>query len=207
MLIRIRPLENKCKIWVECLSRCQNLSILFIRILSKCICLFPNFLLSNCGLCILWSFHWYLAIAVCHLESNESGSGAGFMVSWIRILFQTIWPEETQRILKPVSIFGLMKQGLNVRQYQVPNLLIPDMECGGRGRGGVGVGGRWQGGGAGGSENGSGSGTEVGTSGGAGPGWGRGLGAGVGAGECECGCECGCGCGWVWRWRWGWVSE
>ena len=53
---------------------------------------------------IVWSFHWHLPIAVGHLESKESGSGAGFMVSRIRIRFRKIWPKQTQRILKPVSV-------------------------------------------------------------------------------------------------------
>ena len=44
--------------------------------------------------------HWDLPVAVRHIES---GSGAGFMVSRIRIRFQKIWPKQTQRILKPVS--------------------------------------------------------------------------------------------------------
>ena len=53
---------------------------------------------------IVWSLLWYMPIAVRHIESNESGFGAGFMVSRIRIWFQKIWPKQTQRILKPVSV-------------------------------------------------------------------------------------------------------
>ena len=51
------------------------------------------------------SFHWYLPIVVRHLESNESGSGTGLMVSPIRIQLQKIWPRQMQRILNPVSVW------------------------------------------------------------------------------------------------------
>ena len=102
--IRIRFLENKCIIWIKVLSRCQYLSIL-----SKCHCVVSLTFyceIVDCKLLkqIVLSFHWHLPIAVRHLESNESGSGAGFMVSRIRIRFQRIWPKQTQRILKPVSV-------------------------------------------------------------------------------------------------------
>ena len=107
--IRIRFLENKCKIWIYFLFRRRYLSILSIRIWSKCHCVVSftfYFEIVDCELLkqIVWSFHWDLPVAIRHLESNESGSGAGFMVSRIRIRFQKIWPKQTQRILKPVSV-------------------------------------------------------------------------------------------------------
>ena len=106
--IRIRFLENKYKIWIKFLFRCRYLSILSVRILSKRHCVVSvtfYFEIVDCELLkqIVWSFHWDLPVAVRHLESNESGSGAGFMISRIRIRFQKIWPKQTQWILKPVS--------------------------------------------------------------------------------------------------------
>ena len=109
--IRIRFFENQCKIWIYVFSRCHYLSILSVRISSKCHCVVSlKFYCEHvdCELLkqIVRSFHWLLPIVVQHLESNESGSGAGSMVSRIRIRFQKIWPKQTQRILKPVSFWS-----------------------------------------------------------------------------------------------------
>ena len=73
------------------------------------LCCFINFFIVKLWIVkllkqIVWCFHWHLPIAARHLESNESGSGAGFMVSQIQIRFQKIQPKQTQRILKPVSV-------------------------------------------------------------------------------------------------------
>ena len=64
--IRIRFLENKCKIWIYFLSRCHYLSILSERILSKCHCVVS--LTFYCEIVdyemikqIVWSFHQTLA--------------------------------------------------------------------------------------------------------------------------------------------------
>ena len=91
-----------------------------VRISSKChwvVSLTFYYEIVDCELLkqSVWGFHWHLPIADHHLESNESGSGAGFMVSGIRIRFQKIWPKQMQRSLKPVSLLGLIKQGLRLR--------------------------------------------------------------------------------------------
>ena len=124
----LRPCLIRPKTWsgseptkVKCNYICHNLSGFTARILKSgswnhgviilskwyCYC-FLNFLFWNCGLWfakhIAWSFQWYLPIVVRHLESNESSSEASLMVSRIRIQFHKIWPEQTQWILKPVSV-------------------------------------------------------------------------------------------------------
>ena len=80
----------------------QNLDLIFIKMSE-----FINFIQTNFIKMSLFCFHnydsqnidyelikhivsnflWHLLIAVRHLESNESASGAGFMVSWIQIWF------------------------------------------------------------------------------------------------------------------------
>ena len=64
--IRIRFLENKCKIWIYFLSRYHYLSILSERILSKCHCVVSLTFYCEIVDCemlkqIVWSFHQTLA--------------------------------------------------------------------------------------------------------------------------------------------------
>ena len=104
--IRIRFLENKCKIWIYFLSRCHYLSILSERILSKCHCVVS--LTFYCEIVdyemikqIVWSFHQTLA----HLVSWFHESGFGFRKSglnkrngfWNQFQF---WSNQTGPILK-----------------------------------------------------------------------------------------------------------
>ena len=101
------------------LSLCRNLSVLFKQILSECHCFasitFYCQIMGQLIKRIVWSFHWHLLIAVRHLESSESASGAGFIVSQIQIRFQKNLPKQTQRILKTIFDFGVIKQGINYR--------------------------------------------------------------------------------------------
>ena len=90
---RDRLLRHYDPAWLD-----QNQIWIFIKM--SFVCFHSSF--SNYGLWsdkqIVWSFNWHLLIVVRHLESNESASGAGFMVSRIQIRFQKIWPKPTLRI-------------------------------------------------------------------------------------------------------------
>ena len=96
--IRIRFLENKFKSWIWSLSRCRYLSIVSVRILSKCHCVvsLPFYCeIVDCELLkqFVWSFHWHLPIAGGHLETMNPAAG---LVSWFH-----------------EAGFGFRKSGLN----------------------------------------------------------------------------------------------
>ena len=101
-------------------SQMQNLRLVWITMLElinfiqtnllkgHCLCL-HSFLLSSYGLWIHKTncpkFTLALVpISVRNLESDESDSGADFMVSRTQILFQKIWSKQTRRISNSVSV-------------------------------------------------------------------------------------------------------